>query len=835
MLPVVQLDSKGLYTYANQLSQVPPGAMTAAQNVVIDKPGTVESRRGFDFYGDALPSYAIKGYVYDERLLWYCNGGELVYDSDGLGTWVAYSGTFSPPSGNFINSTQANKNFYFTTNNGVYKIGGLTSTPKQAGAPEGLDMTAVLAGAGTAVVTNSQVAYACVWGYLDDNDNLILGPPTQWNYVSNGTGSTQDVTIVTTIPSGVTTDYFIQVYRTPGTTSSSIVPGNTFQLAVQYTPVALDISNKYVTITDSIPDSLLGSYLYTADGQPANFPNTAPPLCLDIATFNGMTFYINFTTLQQSTVTMASVGAPNGIVNGDTFTITDQTSGSARTYTAAASNDFALHQFGRVTGGTIAANIDGTARNLCAAINQDTGNTRWYAYYQTGTNILPGAIILKARNLQEGAFYINSSRTTCWTPAIPVATQAYISGNTSSPNSFVPSKPAQPEAVPLAYTIPVQSGNITVQLYRGIALQDALYLFSNTGVFRVTGTDPTNLQVILFDSSALLVGLQTPAILNNSIYYYSTQGECSVSSGGNQIISRNVEKDILQLSVLSNFTSLAFGVAYESDRKYFLFSPSNGSDTVPTQEYVYNWITTAFTLWNRTCSASIVNPTSQRLYVTDMDGNVFEERKSFSNVDYADEERAVTISSIDTANSQMTLVSSLNLVVGDIIQQTVLGTQFSTQITGNNITTNIIDVTVTAGFTTGSAEAFTSIPVLIQYAPLTCGFPQNMKRASNWKFAFSNANFDSIDVSFTSDIYQTPESATLSPVSTGGFGDEPGGFGSTPWGVDQLPEQLIACNPTRNTAYARWWIIKMALSEAFTSLSLDGIAGTFDIVSVRGR
>src|SRR6185295_1914292 len=120
MLPVTQLDNKGLYTYANALSQVPPGAMTIAQNVVIDKPGVVETRRGFDFYGTTLPSAGVKAFVYMSELIWYCINGELLYDSDSAGPWVQYSGSFSPPSGNFINSTQANGNFYFTTNNGVY-------------------------------------------------------------------------------------------------------------------------------------------------------------------------------------------------------------------------------------------------------------------------------------------------------------------------------------------------------------------------------------------------------------------------------------------------------------------------------------------------------------------------------------------------------------------------------------------------------------------------------------------------------------------------------------------------------------------------------------------
>lgn len=833
MLPLVQLDSKGLYTYPNPLSQVPPGALAIAQNVVIDRPGVAETRRGVDFYGDDLPSDAVKAFVYMTRLLVYCADGELVYDSDGSGTWVTYSGLYSPPSGGFLNSTQANGNFYFTTNNGVYKNDSLTGTPRQAGAPEGLDVQVAVDGVGTAVPTNSQVAYAIVWGYIDENDNLILGAPTQWAFYVNTSGATNDIEITTTIPAGVTTSYFAQIYRTAATSSSSIVPGNTFQLVTEYTPDGTDISNKFITVVDATPDSLLGAYLYTADGQPTPLPNTPPPLCLDVTTYNSMTFYINFQTLQQATFTLASAGSPLGIQVGDTFTITDQGGALTRTYTGAANNNFAIQEFKVDTAGTIAQDIDATARNLVAAINQDPGNTLWYAYYQTGTNVLPGGVILKARDLQAGAFYLNSSRQTCWTPVIPAGPATdYISSNTSSPDSFMVSKVSQPEAVPVAYTIPVQSGNITIQLYRGLALQDALYLFTNGGVFRVTGSDPTSLQVILFDSSALLVGLQTPVILNNSIYYYATQGICNVSSGGNQILSRNIERDIIQLSTLTNFTSLAFGCAYESDRKYILFSPANAIDDVCLQEYVYNWITTAFTLWTRPAAAGIVNQSTNKLYMAN-GVHVYEERKTMSNQDYADEEIAITINSIDTTLDEFTLADSTEVLIGDVIQQEVAGEQFSTQVVGNNTSTGVVVVDDVTGFVTGSAQDFRSINTLLQYTPLTCGFPQNMKKFSNWKFAFTNANFAELPVTFTSDLYSTPEQAILSPVGSGGWGVQP--WGTFPWGVSGANEQLIPCNPSLNTSYARWIIVKLQLTQAFTSLSFDGLTASFDVVSNRGR
>lgn len=833
MLPVVQLDAKGLYTFSNLLSQVPPGAMTIANNTVIDRPGVVESRRGVDFYGTTLPSYARKGFVYNSRLLWYCNGGQMVYDSDGLGTWATYSGSFFAPTSNFVNSTQANGNFYFTTNNGVYKIAGLTGTPQQAGAPPALDLSAVTAGAGNAIANNAQAAYSVVWGYTDANNNLILGTPSSWAFITNTSGAAINVTLTVTLPSTITTSYFLQVYRTPSTSGSTIVPGNNFQLAIVYTPTAGDILAKSATITDAIPDTLLGAFLYTADGQPSSVPNSQPPLCQDICTFNGMTFYINWQTIQQLNITLDAVTGASGIAVADTVTLTDTGTSTAYTYTGAVANNAATRSFAIYTAGTIAQNIDTTARNLAAMINQDPNNTLWYAYYQTGTNVLPGSIIITARNLQQGTFSIISSRTTCWTPALPTSGITYLSGNLSQPGHFIPSKVSQPEAVPLAYDIPVQSGNITVILYRGLALQDALYLFSNAGVFRVTGTDPTNLQVILFDSSALIVGLQTPQILNNSIYYDSSQGTCSVSSGGNQIVSRNVERDITQLAVLTNFTSVAFGCAYESDRKYLLCSPSSGSDQIAQQEYVYNWITQCWTLWTMSCSAAIVNPANNKLYIADGSSNVFQERKNFQTSDYSDQKYTVTINSVTLATNTITLASSLNVQIGDTLQQTVSGTQYSTQVTGNNSGTGVITVTSAAGFAAGSAEDYRVIAIKIRYAPITGGFAEYNKRILNWNFFFENANFSTITALFSSDYQVAQETVTLTPQGSNGWATL--AWGTFPFGVSTVPEQTIPCWPTPNTAWAHWVIIELQLAQAFSSLSLNGISGTFDIESTRGR
>lgn len=832
MLPVVQLQNKGLVTFPNQLSEVPPGAMTIANNIVIDRPGIAETRRGFDFYGNQLPSPAIKGFVYNDTLLWYLNNGSLVHDT-GSGVWGTYSGSFFPITNAFIQSTQSSGNFYWTTNNGVYKLDSLSATPVLSGVPTALDLQGVVSGAGNVVLNNSQVGYQILFGYTDANQNLILGAPSEFLFVSNSAGSTQNVTLTITVPNGLSTNYFVQIYRTANTNSLSIPPGNNFQLAIEHQLTSGEIAAKSITITDTVPDSLLGAFIYTADGQPTPFPNSQPPLALDIATFQGMTFYANFQTIQTADITLDSVGAPNGLQIGDTVTLTDQGSSTAYVYTGAAANNAAARQFKIDTSGSIAQNIDSTARNLVAMVNQDPANSLFYMQYITGENILPGAITVVAQELQQGPFFINSSRQTCWTPQIPATGQTYLSGNNSQPDGLLVSKVNQPEAVPFIFDLRLQTGGTNTVIFRIVALQDALYAFTSSGIYRITGNDPTTLQTLLFDSSAFLKGLETPQVLNNSIYYFSTQGICSVSSGGNQIMSRNIERDLLVLSQLSTFASLAYGVSYESDRAYFLFTPSQDNNNDVVQEYRYNWITQTFTLWTRACTAGIVNKGVDLLYVADSDGNIFQERKSFTNADYADEEYDITISSIDTVNSTFTLSDSSNVIIGDVIQQTEGADQNSTQVTGNDILTGIVNVTSTEGFVTGAASDFRSIATSITYSPIHGGFSEYVKKFTSWQFFFSNADFLEVEVSMSSDFSPQAETGELVPVSFGGWGTLP--WGTFNWGVSDIPTQIIPYWPTKNTVYGHWIILSLNLTQAFTALALDGVSATFDITSTRGR
>lgn len=832
----LQLNNLGLFTYNNTVGQVPPGAMAAALNIVIDKPGVAETRRGFKQFGTAITlpasTYIDKFFSFASRLLIHYST-TLAYDSTGLGSFTAYGGTFSPPTSERMRSFSSNGNLFLTTNNGIYKIDSLTNNPYAAGGVAGLDVTAAVDSSGSGFLANNfSCAYRITFLYTDANGNQIEGTPSESVTVTNASGNAQNVVLIFTVPTGLTTSYSYRIYRTVQV-ASGITPSDTFQLAYQTPLTAPQIVALQVTVTDVTPDNLLGTLLYTSPGAQGQFQtNDPPPLCKDACTFLGMAFYFNCTTPQQFYITVISVGAPNGIQNADTIALVGT---STHTYTGAGSNDFTIGQFQVVSGGTVATNIDTTTRNLVSAINRDPNNSEFYAYYVSGFNQLPGQVLIKARNISHAAFTAISSRSSAFNPTIPTSGITYISSNNSVVGGAYVSKLNQPEAVPATNLIPI--GNFTNTIYRGYALRDAVIVETVGGVFRITGTSPSNLSVTPFDNTVVQYGNETGVTLNNSVYSYTTQGIVSVTESGSQIMSRNIEGDVLTLSTPSlytNFPTLAFGVSYESDRKYILFLEAETSDTFSTLQYVYNWITQAFTTWDIECSAGIVNPADNLLYLAAPDGQILQERKNYNASDYVDREYAVTITSFSGLN--VVLNSVTNAVVGYTLAQNITNgaPEMDSVITAVDTATKTVTVTDEIEWSLGTAGLYQPIASSLTYTPLTCGYPNYLKQMQPiMSFVFNNSSFDQATATFTTDLYPSAETVTLYPKITGGWGTFP--WGTLPWGVGNALLQAIPCFLTKNTLYAHWWNVSVEVDQAFQNMALGGIFGFFEIRGERYR
>lgn len=310
---------RGEYTYPSDFSEIPDGGLIDSLNVNVDRDSIAEPRRGMNTYKAFSATAEDRG----KQLLEFQDTLIANYGSslsrDGSNPFTAISGTYETPDfgGAYrpkMKSIEANQNFYFTSKSGIKKMTGIATTPVNAGAPRGLDMTLSLAGTPGFMPDDSQVAYRIIWGYKDANNNLILGAPSGRYVIANEAGNTQDVTINATIPSGVTTSWFYQLYRSAATETADIEPNDELQLVIEDNPTSAQITSGFIEVTDSTPEDLRGAIIYTASSQQGIAQaNDMPPAGKDICAFRNMGIIANTIQKQSFALTLLSVGGDAGV------------------------------------------------------------------------------------------------------------------------------------------------------------------------------------------------------------------------------------------------------------------------------------------------------------------------------------------------------------------------------------------------------------------------------------------------------------------------------------------------------------------------------------------
>lgn len=351
------IKAKGLHTFKNYYSDFPEGALTRASNVVIDRDNIIEPRPGFKQFGSVLSSASLRTkqlFEYKTRLLRHVSNNTLQYETDQLGTFANFSGTFTEPETNIrIKSVEQNGNLYFLTSDGVKKLSASSADALSSANIISAGGVKALSLSGTADYTTigflepqKQVAYEVIWGYKDQNENLILGVPSQRFIIQNlklvdASGNSNSNTKLSfnipaqilNYPTAIKENYFYQIYRTIQT-GLSIDPGQEFNLVFEDFPTSAELTAGVVSnISDITPDDIRvsGTLLYTnpTSGEGINQANEAPPFAKDIATFKGYTFYANTSTVQRLFLDYLSV---EGIVAGNVVSVTNGTTTKSYSY-----------------------------------------------------------------------------------------------------------------------------------------------------------------------------------------------------------------------------------------------------------------------------------------------------------------------------------------------------------------------------------------------------------------------------------------------------------------------------------------------------------------------
>lgn len=774
MSQMLQIRNKGLYTSPNEFSSVPEGGLKTANNVVISVDNIVEPRRGLNkVYTLPLSDDRVSRYgVFQDVLVANWSNGKVGYLSGSA--FTAVSGTYSHPNANTarLRFLPTNNNLYFTTSAGVYVQDSYTGTPTLSGVPKGLDIQVALSGASGFLATANQTAYRIVWGITDAANNVKKGAPSGRAILINGSGGDRDASLVTTIPSGITTSHFFQIYRSKASGGAAIEPDDELGLVYENNPTAGELVTGTITITDRTTDALLGETIYTAPSQEGiRQANDRPPQADYIEEFAGCVFYANCKSKYRKIFTILGCGGTAGVQLNDVLTI------AGVTYTAKAAETISAREFKLATAGTAAQNIYDTAESLVRVINRATSNTLVYAYYISDPNELPGKILIEERGIGGSVFTLQLTVGTTGGAYNPNLTSAVSASNDDLQNQIMIAKSGQGEAVPLENIRRVGSANTAIL---GIKkLRNSLFVWKDReGIYRITGTEPGDFEVDLFDSSAKLFAPDSIDVVNNQIWCLCDQGITVLTETGVSVISRPIEDLILDQygAALTQVKYYSFGVGYETERQYILWTVSSSADTHATQAFVFNVFTQAYTRWPLSSSAAIVNPVDDKIYVAHGDSYYTQqERKDRTYSDYIDAGSSYTI--VSSSGTSIVMADVSDIEVGDLLYQS---SSVHSAILAINVLTKTLTLESTLTWAAGAATVYKAINCEVEYAAVTGANPGQVKRFPEISMLFGSARFSSATLSFSTDASTSYEDVTIDGPGTALWGLFP--WGESPWG-----------------------------------------------------
>ncbi len=501
-----------------------------------------------------------------------------------------------------------------------------------------------------------------------DNQNLY------YYYFTNGTG-------VDPAPTGYTLGKAITFVNNDGANTIATAIKNAINQNSDFTA---SVGTNVVTITNTS----VGISTTAANG--AASPGFAYATTVAGQGEDATNKKVLFTPAASGNITSISVANPtvitsstHGLTTGQIIEITDSNStpsvNGTFAITVTGANTFTIPVNVTVAGTiaewsvspvlTPAQQITETALSLIRVMNKN-GSEFIYAYYLSGPSDIPGTLLLESRRLSQAIFYITVNNTATgsqFDPILPTSGTSISSSNEVSPNRIYYSKYQQPEAVPLLNYIDV--GPKDKHILRILALRDNLFIMKEEGIYRLSGLNAP-FTVYPFDFSTILKASDSAVVLNNLIYLMSNQGVATVSDTGVAIISRPIEDELINLTSFSAFSTATFGVSYESDRAYYLFTVSGRTDTHSTQCFRFNTFTNTWTLLDLEKRSGIVNSNDDVLYLGATDTNYIEqERKSFDRTDYADREVSLTLGAVSVNGTEILLPSLTNISVGDVFVQ----------------------------------------------------------------------------------------------------------------------------------------------------------------------
>ena len=250
-------------------------------------------------------------------------------------------------------------------------------------------------------------------------------------------------------------------------------------------------------------------------------------------------------------------------------------------------------------------------------------------------------------------------------------TDTTVSTNEVKPNRIYYSKTNQPESVPLLNFFDISAQDKSILRIK--PLRDSLFVFKQDGTYRISG-QVAPFVTNLLDSSCILSAPDSIGISNNIIYAWTTKGITPINeSGASSQVSRPIDTQILNLSSPSypNFSKLTWGIGYDSDYSYTVYTNSDPFDTVATIGFRYCTLTNTWTNITRAQTCGAIIPTLDQLYLGSGISNIIDrERKQLQRFDYADDDFQINLQNSALLAPQVLQFINASLIErGDVVTQ----------------------------------------------------------------------------------------------------------------------------------------------------------------------
>lgn len=446
---------------------------------------------------------------------------------------------------------------------------------------------------------------------------------------------------------------------------------------------------------------------------------------------------------------------------------------------------------------TVASALADTARSIVRALNRDP-SASVFAYYVSAQDGIPGQMVLRSK-LVTATFHVNavtSTIVTSFNPQIPTTGSTAIGTRDDGQGILYFSKPFQPEAVPLANNILV--GSESAAILRIAALRDSLIVLKEDGCFRVNGTNYSNFQVTILDSTVNLKAADSLAVLDNKVYGFTNQGVTAVSETTAQIVSRAIEPAMVSILGNSLLVANTHAVGYESERLYILTTIDPTASTA-SRVYVYNHLTNAWSTWNSSVFLDgIINPVDDRLYTINLSNTIYRERKNQNFLDFCERSYAAVVSTTPSTMSATLAITGPDGVVGDAVVFNSVVSKI-TAVVGSGASAVYTFATVIPFSPANSVTLYKAIVSEIRNSPFYAGQISNLKQFSEFQLDFRNrGSCSAFDVYFVSDSTLSDITSWSSQVSSPGWGFESWGFFE--WGEEDdinIPLETTSTPPAR--------------------------------------